>query len=236
MAIESRSATSTPDAGGQDVATVAIHKLELEGFAVFEASRAKRSDNDFTFDSLADFMVCARELGIRVIFIEKDTLEEDDFFEDPPDRRSPLDPETDSPDLRRVEKQLKAFERHIGEAKLVVATGCAGAVSISYFEAAPWLDEYERLRELAIEQLDASRDEEEEQLEREREEATEEMLARIRALATDQNFRSHFATSRPTQGAIVAYIRTEVDGAAELPARVIRDAANHLRDHLLLGR
>lgn len=219
-----------------------VDKLRSKGFSVFDATRARRPENDFTFESIDDFMACAGELGIRVIFIETQQLDEAEFFHDEvlaaeyDDDAASDENVDDGIDLRNIDGRLRAFEQYIGECQMVLLIGCFGSASISYYQSTEWLGRFEEMREQAAQMVRESSEEAAERLMLERQKKTQEVLTAISRLSDNDAFNETFSLARPTQGAIVAYIRTNIDGSEELQTRVLRDAANQLRDRLLLRR
>lgn len=215
-----------------------VDKLRSKGIIVFEAARSKRSESDFTFENLDDFIACAGELGIRVVFIEAQEFDEAEFIYDDV-LSSEYDDEVagdEGVDLRSIDGSLRSFEQHIGECQMVLLTGCFGSASISHLQSAEWLENFEKIRERAAQVVRESSEEAEERLLKERQKKTEELLTAISRLYENDAFNDAFSSARPTQGAIVAYIRTTIEGSDELPSRMLRDAANQLRDRLLLRR
>lgn len=224
------------DAEGVDLGESAAKRLKAEGFEVFEATRGARPDSDFLFATLSKFVACARELGIRVIFLEAVTFEEGEFYLDGALPPEDIDDEDAVVDLRDVIERLRAFEGRIGECQLLVLTGCTGSTSISYYEAPQWFAEFDEKRERAIQLSRASSEQAQELRAQEREQRNQEVTTTISKLIDDAQFNDAFSSGRPTQGAIIAYIRTTITGAEELPFSVLRNAANQLRDRILLKR
>ncbi|HUA08867.1 MAG TPA: hypothetical protein VMA98_06295 [Candidatus Acidoferrales bacterium] len=218
-----------------------VDALRAKGFCVFEATGPDDKKNDFTLESLDEFTTCASELGMRVIFMETQELDEDEFFyEDGFIGVSGDDDDDDDGsigvDLRSIDGKLRRFEQYIGQCLMVRLTGCFGGASISFFQPAEWLASFEEMRDRARHKAQESSQEAEERLEEERRKNVERLLAMISQLSNSDGFKDAFSSGRPTQGAIVAYIRTTIEGAEELPSGVLRTAANQLRDRLLLKR
>ncbi|HTU70334.1 MAG TPA: hypothetical protein VMF11_08410 [Candidatus Baltobacteraceae bacterium] len=224
------------DSDGGDLGEAALGRLRAEGFQVFRATRGERPNNDFVFKSPSEFLSCARELGIRVMFLEAVSFEEGEFFLEDALPAEDIGDGDNVVDLRDVSDGLRVFQRHVGECQLVVLTGCTGSTSISYVEAAHWVEGFDTQRERAIRLVRASSEKAEELCERELERRIQEVTEVIAKLIEDAQFNDTFSSGRPTQGAIVAYIRTTIAGAEDLPSRTLREAANHLRDRLLLKR
>ena len=224
--------------GSADLKAEVIKALKDADLAIIEATRPDKwaPGFDFTIDKdISYFSTCARDLGIKAILLEAQELEEEDFFyegDSPEEFRS----EDGRIDLRGVKTKLREFEQYLGSCRLVVLTGCFGSTSISYWDSMDWFVEFQDLRDEAIEQLIAESDETEERLEREHQERNNEIMLAIRDLVKGDTFKDTFSRTRPTQAAILAFIRTSVEGAESLPASLLRGEANKLRDRIVLNR
>lgn len=203
-------------------------RLEEAGLIVVTATvETKRSQLMFfeLEEGLDTFAGCAREMGIKVVFLEPLYLDETDFAFDGPDGEV---------DLREIESKLRRFERYIDSCDIVRVLAPFSGGCLSFYESAPWFEGWNRLHEEAVARVEASSEEAEERRERQQEEEEQRVRNAIKALASDSAFKEFMKRGRQTFETIIAYMREHVDGAEDLRPGILRDEARALRGRLLL--
>jgi hypothetical protein len=220
--------------------------LTESGCFVAVATERTHRPEGFTLELDGDFSAfgeCARELGIRVVFLVATWLQEEDFYSDEivesydDDTGEPFEEDADddaSVDLRRIEPALTKFESHIDSIAYVTAIGYFGSNRILSNATAEWFSDFSALRDRACEKGSASASERYKRRKREGEERRNDTLRTIRALSSDPQFKQFISSGRPTLQSISAYVRENVEGARYLMQGDLRDEARKLKDKSLL--
>jgi hypothetical protein len=213
------------------LADVTIERLNSEGFVVARALVTKGADAGYEIEiekSIDEFVRCAKNLSVGAIFVQAMTLDEEDFFSD-----------FDSgggagTDLRTAERRLRRFEERIGSCWMVETVGFFGNNSLIYRQVEDWFEEFARIREETISLLDDAEEVERDEVRRESDTRRRSAIEAIRALARDVEFHEYIGR-RPTQRAVMAYIRETIPDSSLLMRGVMRDEVVKLCDKLVVA-
>ena len=213
--------------------------LESDNFLVVEATRRGKGDSGFEFEIAGDvskFSQYAKALGASVVFLESSNLEDVDFiFDDESPGVALISVGEDAIDLRTYEAKLKTFEKYIGTCELVTLTACFGSHTISCLKYSDWYNEFDELRSKAAERAISSADEAEEREERKHEAHQKNIIKAIRDLRNNDEFKALALKPKTSQTTIIAFVRSTVEGADELPPTVLKTEATLVRDSVLVA-
>jgi hypothetical protein len=201
----------------ESILSEGLHPIRAKGWIEEPEAKTMRFDGD-----LAGFIVAAKLLSSKVVFVFKSELLEEDFFYETGDEEIVLDEGQDEGAVGEVALDdvvpaLREYKRYIGmdsSFRLVVLTP---NVELSFYVYPEWWAQFEQLRDEAVAKVEESRESIMEQIEDARKKRSKELINQLNQLITDSAF-----TELSTQTAMKEYALEKIPGLEEMDEHVLR--------------
>ena len=178
--------------------------------------------------SIEEYLDAVKALSSPIVLIQTFTLDEDEFFHEPPDieggdAEAPASLGEQERDLRDVESGLRAYERYIGETSAYLLSSALGTPSLGYLITEEWWTEFRELADKASDYLDGEHHQSAAQRQAEKEAGDQAILDSLNSLLRDSRF-----VDLKTQRAMMEYAFDKIPGLEKLDDSMVRVAIQRL--------
>lgn len=180
--------------------TAKLHPVHVEGSPVDDDAKGHRF-----IGSLEEYSEAVRAMGVPVVLIWTETLEEWHFFHAPEDEDETSDNETEQVDLCAITPALRAFKTHLGSIAIYKLSAALTTGGLDFIINEPWWVDFLKLRATATDQVDEDQEASEAKSRADQQAKDRDALNALGALIRDPDF-----VRLPTQIAMIAYATEKI--------------------------